>query len=215
MRRFSKASKILIVLFLVIVSVTVYICTVGIKFVADMCAEEIRSEITDIVNKSNESIQKMDVMYEDYFKVSQDEDGKIRLLSANTGLINQINMIVQTEIQNRLDLLRDKDFYIGVGAFTGSAVLSEFGTQIPIHSKVVANCSTELVSEFSKIGINNTLHRLQINCIISVKILIPSKSIVQDVHNELLIAESILQGEVPTTYLGENTPTDYVDLLPD
>ena len=45
--------------------------------------------------------------------------------------------------------------------------------------------------------------------------LIPSRSVVCDVTNEILVAENVIVGEVPETYLGENSTTDYLDLIPD
>ena len=160
-------------------------------------------------------MQKLDIFYDDYFKVTVDNDGKVELLSANTGLINQVNVLVQTEIQNRLNELRTKTIYVTFGSLFGSAVLSQYGVPIPINAKVVANCYTKLVSEFLPLGINNTLHKLQINCYVTVKILVPTRSVVDEMYNEILMAESVISGEVPSTYLGENTPTDYLDLLPD
>ncbi|MBO4538877.1 MAG: hypothetical protein J5781_01260 [Clostridia bacterium] len=215
MRKISRPTKFLIVLILIFIAVSSYILTVGMNFVADLCAEEIRADITDIINISNLVLQDMDIFYDDYFTLTLNNEGKVELISANTGLINQVNMIIQTEIQNRLNELRGKQLSVTIGSFFGSAVLAQYGTKVTIDANVVANCYTKLISEFIPLGINNTLHRLQINCYVSVKMLIPSKSRVEELYNEILMAESVISGEVPSTYLGENTPTDYLDLLPD
>ena len=215
MRKISRPTKFLIVLILIFFAVSSYILTVGMNFVADLCAEEIRADITDIINISNLVLQDMDIFYDDYFKLTLNDEGNVELISANTGLINQVNMIIQTEIQNRLNELRGKQLFVTFGSFFGSAVLAQYGSKVTINANVVANCYTKLISEFIPLGINNTLHRLQINCYVSVKMLIPSKSRVEELYNEILLAESVISGEVPSTYLGENTPTDYLDLLPD
>lgn len=215
MRKIPAVTKFLVVILLIIIGVSAYVFAVGTKYVADLCAEEIRAEITDIINQSNDSLQKMNIYYDDYFKVTVDKDGKVELLSANTGLINQINVLVQTEIQDRLDKLRNKTLYVTTGSLFGSAVLSQYGGFIPINAQVVANCYTQLVSEFSPLGINNTLHKLRIDCYVSVKILVPTRSVVDELNNEILMAESIIEGEVPSTYLYAKDPTDYLDLLPD
>ena len=215
MRKISRPTKFLIVLILIFIAVSSYILTVGMNFVADLCAEEIRADITDIINISNLVLQDMDIFYDDYFTLTLNNEGKVELISANTGLINQVNMIIQTEIQNRLNELRGKQLFVTFGSFFGSAVLAQYGSKVTINANVVANCYTKLISEFIPLGINNTLHRLQINCYVSVKMLIPSKSRVEELYNEILMAESVISGEVPSTYLGENTPTDYLDLLPD
>lgn len=214
MRKMSKFKKSLIVLLLILLLTGTYVLIFGMNTVAAMCAEEVRAEIINIVNYSNEIIQSLQIFYEDYFTIHTDKDGKIELITANTGLINQVNMIIQTEIQNRLNNLRSMKFKLPLGVFTGSSLLSHFGSRITVNAQVVSNCYTELSSGFTSLGINHTLHRLQINCYVEMEMLIPSRSIPSDVTNEIIIAENIIVGEVPDTYLGENTNTDYLDLLP-
>ena len=214
MRKFSRLYKALVIFLLITVCFTIYVFSVGFGLVADMCSAEIKAEITNVINESNDILNGMDFFYDDYFTVNTGEDGKVRSISANTGLINQVNMIIQTEIQNRLNEFRTKKLYLNSGVLTGSTFLAQYGREIGITTHVVCDCHTKLVSELSRIGINNTLHRLQINCYITVTVLVPTRSVVEDVDNEILITESIISGDVPSTYLGENTPTDYLDLLP-
>lgn len=205
----------MLVLLLVFLLLAAYFLIFGMNFVAEMCAEEVRAEVINIVNYSNEILQSLKIYYEDYFTIHSDGDGKIEFITANTGLINQVNMIIQTEIQNRLNNLRTMKFRLPAGVFTGSALFAHFGVGIPVTARVVSNCYTELDSEFTSLGINHTLHRLQINCYVETKLLIPSGRASADVTNEILMAENVIVGEVPSTYLGENTNTDYLDLLPD
>ena len=115
MRKLSKAQKILAILLIALLIVTVYIGVFGMKTVASLCAEEVRARVIDIVNDSNELLQTKKMFYEDYFTVQSDGNGKIEFIKANTGLINQVNMLIQTEIQNicicRAELFRAVLFY--------------------------------------------------------------------------------------------------------
>lgn len=212
--RFSKPVKLLIFVLIVLLILFGWYCHSARKIAGEILTDEIHAAIIDVVNKSNEVLQGLDVMYDDYFTVHYDESGAIDSLYANTGLINQINMIVQTEIQNRLDGLRTMTVSLPIGALSGSPYLSKFGLTIPLQAQVVSNCRTVLRSEFSEMGINNTLHRLQIDCLISVNMIVPSRSFSEEISNEILVAETVIAGKVPSTYLGENTKTDYLDLLP-
>lgn len=213
--RMKQGKKTALIFAIILILVVAYFLIFSMNMVTTLCIEETRAEVINIVNNSNEIIQKLDIFYEDFFQVFKDENDKVTMITMNSALINQINMIIQTEIQNRLNELRTKTIYLPTGAFTGMSIFSIYGTKIPINVRIISNCYTVLSSEFKEMGINQTLHRLQINCYVEIDLLVPSREVKSDVTNEILITESVIVGEVPSTFLGENTTTDYLDLLPD
>lgn len=214
-KKISAAAKVLTVSILLVAAGATYLVVVGRGVVAQAVGRTARAVVIDVINDSNDVIRNLDVLYEDYFSVHYNDDGSVDTISANTGLINQINMIVQTEIQNRLDATRLLSLSMPFGAFTGSAFLSNFGIETPIRAQMVANCHTELKSDFRAIGINTTLHRLQIDCIVKVDLIVPTDTITEDVNNEILLCETVIAGKVPSTYIAERDLTNYLDLLPD
>lgn len=214
-KKLSAAAKVLIVSLLFVAAGATYLCIVGRGVVSQAVGRTARAIVIDVINESNETIRKMDVLYENCFSVHYNDDGTVDSVTANTGLINQINMIVQTEIQNRLDSTRLLTFSMPFGAFTGSSFLSNYGADMPIRAQMVANCHTKLKSEFRSIGINTTLHRLQIDCIVKVDLIVPTDAFTEDVNNEILLCETVISGKVPSTYIGEKDMTNYLDLLPD
>lgn len=213
--RISRCKKSFLVFAVVIIAVTTYFFAFTSDLIATTCEEEARAEVINIVNAGNEVIQKLGIFYEDYFTVIKDNNDKVTMIKANSALINQINMIMKTEIQNRLNELRTKSLYIPAGAFTGLTFLSNCGSKVPINAKIISNCYTVLSSEFKEMGINQTLHRLQINCFVEIELTVPKGKVKSGVTNEILVTEAVIVGEVPSTFLGENTTTDYLDLLPD
>ena len=212
--RISRCKKNFIVFAIIVIAVTAYFFAFTSDLIAATCEEEARAEVINIVNDSNEVIQKLGIFYEDFFTVIKDSNDKVTMVKANSALINQINMIMQTEIQNRLNELRTKSLYIPTGAFTGLTFLSAYGSKVPINAKIVSKCYTVLSSEFKEMGINQPLHRLQINCFVEIVLTVPKGKVKSDVTNEILVTEAVIVGEVPSTFLGENTTTDYLDLLP-
>ncbi len=55
-------------------------------------------------------------------------------------------------------------------------------------------------SEFKAQGINQTLHRvyLQVKC--EVSILTPFKDITKEITSQVLLAENVIVGKIPSTY---------------
>lgn len=86
------------------------------------------------------------------------------------------------------------------GSFTGFKLLSGKGPGVPIRISSIGNVETDLRSEFTAQGINQTLHRvyLQIEC--QVSILTPYDDITEKIKNQVLIAENVIVGKIPNTY---------------
>ena len=86
------------------------------------------------------------------------------------------------------------------GSFTGFKLLSGKGPGVPIRISSIGNVETDLRSEFTSKGINQTLHRvyLQVKC--EVNILTPYDNITEKIANQVLIAENVIVGKIPNTY---------------
>lgn len=79
----------------------------------------------------------------------------------------------------------------------------------------VGNVETELISQFSQAGINQTLHRIYLNVSCKVTILTPFDSIEENINNQVLLAEAVILGDVPSTYYNLNglKADDLVELV--
>ncbi|MBR0351227.1 MAG: sporulation protein YunB [Clostridia bacterium] len=79
-------------------------------------------------------------------------------------------------------------------------IFSGQGPGIKITISTVGNVKTDLKSEFTAQGINQTLHRvyLQVEC--EVSILTPFDTIERSITNQVLIAENVIVGHIPETY---------------
>lgn len=214
MHRLNKKRRFILISILIIVLATVFFLNVVMDIVKNMCVEEVRSRVINIVNYSNDILQNLHFFYDDYFKIEKNSNGDITLIVANTGLINQVNMIMQTEIQNRLNELRNFSLDVPTGVLTGSVFLAKYGYAITIKVQTISNCYTEISSDFFAVGLNQTIHKLVITAVIEIEMVVPTKSIAKNITNDLVLAENIIVGKVPDTYMGANTDTNYLDLLP-
>ena len=86
------------------------------------------------------------------------------------------------------------------GSFTGVKLLSGRGPGIKIRISSIGNVKTDLKSEFSSKGINQTLHRVYLQVDSEISILTPFDSITKSISNQILIAENIIIGDIPETY---------------
>lgn len=69
-----------------------------------------------------------------------------------------------------------------------------------IRISSIGNINTELKSEFSAEGINQTLHRVYLKTDCELSILTPFNNITKKITNQVLIAENVIVGHIPETY---------------
>lgn len=86
------------------------------------------------------------------------------------------------------------------GSFTGFKLLAGKGPGIKITISSEGEVETDLRSEFTSQGINQTLHRvyLQVKC--NVNIVTPYDSISREITNQVLLMENVIVGNIPNTY---------------
>ena len=138
--------------------------------------------------------------YQDLCTVTKDINGNVTMIKSNIIPINEIISDVAVRIQEELDKESNTSFRIPLGSFTGSKLLSGIGPEIPFRMSSVGNVETDLRSEFSSAGVNQTLHRIYLQVECNVAILTPFNVIEKKIANQVLLAEAVIVGTVPETY---------------
>ncbi len=86
------------------------------------------------------------------------------------------------------------------GSFSGIKLLAGRGPGIKIRISTVGNIKTDVKSEFTSQGINQTLHRTYLDMKCTINVMTPFKDIQDDVTNRVLLSENIIVGQMPSTY---------------
>ena len=122
------------------------------------------------------------------------------MISSNVIVINEIISDIAIKIQEELNKVENSKFKISMGSFTGSRVLSGRGPQIEVKMSTIGNLDTDLRSEFSDAGINQTLHKIYLQVECQVVILTPFDTIEEKITNQVLLSEAVIVGTTPSTY---------------
>lgn len=126
--------------------------------------------------------------------------GNIAMISANVIPINEVISDIAIKIQDEFNKVENSKFHIRLGSLTGSRLLSGRGPQIEIKMSTIGNLDTDLRSEFSSSGINQTLHKMYLQVECQVAILTPFDTIEEKIVNQVLLAEAVIVGTTPNTY---------------
>ena len=198
LKRKQKIAKIFIIMVIAFSTVKIVLDAISPIFNA-LCEDKAKSIATIISNNEATNVMK-EHTYDELFTIEKDNDGNITMIKSNVIPINEIISDVAVKIQNSINERGKENIKITIGSFTGSKLLSGRGPGIPIKISSIGNVETDLRSEFSAQGINQTLHRvyLQVDCEVSV--LTPYNTISEKVSNQVLLIENVIVGKIPNTY---------------
>ena len=197
-----KIVKISLILFVAFTVVSIVIKAVNPVF-DTLCKDEAKSIATIISNEEATNVMK-NYSYEDLFTIEKDEEGNITMIQSNIIPINEIISSVAIQIQEQINSTEKNNIKIALGTFTGIKLLAGRGPYVNITVSSIGNVETDLRSEFVAQGINQTLHRvyLQVKC--QVSILTPFNNTEEEITNQVLIAENVIVGKIPSTYYNLN-----------
>ncbi len=215
-KKHRKKILALLALVLIVVLILLYYYKITMPFVKELSEETVKAEAVDTINAANKKIQTLQSFYGALFEFVKNNEGDIVLIKSNAALINQINMMATLEIQNTLNKLKKRQLSIHLGAFTGSALVANKGKEVPLKILSIGKCQSVFLSKFYSSGINQTLHRVLIDVEVDIEIMVPWHTQSVNTAYQILIAENVIVGRVPETYLSSDSDfdTNYLDLLP-
>ncbi len=177
------------------------------KVIAKSTASEYANQVC---NKAMENLT-----YEDLCTIDRDSEGRIRLISLNVVNVNKLNSQIALEIQEKLNDSTSSKFYIRLGSFTGSKLLSGRGPNVEVRMSTIGSVTTDIKSEFEETGINQTLHKIYIDINCNVSLLSPFKDIDEQITAQVLLSETVISGDIPDSYydLEGMSPEDTMNMM--
>ena len=160
-----------------------------------------RASTTVAVNDAVYYTLRDGVRYEDLVEVEKGEDGSIVSVSANALKINKIARDTASISQSNLKNLSLNGIPIPLGALTGIEAFAGVGPKIHIRIIPVSSVTCSFTSGFESVGINQTRHSIYLEVITDISIVMPSKTENFAVVTQILIAECVLVGKIPDTFL--------------
>lgn len=155
------------------------------------------------------------VSYEDLISVSRDADGHVTLLQANTVNMNHISTQTALTAQQYIADIGEQQMRISIGSATGSPLLAGRGPEFVIKVIPVGSVGTEFITEFQAAGINQTRHKVYIRIRAVMRVLIPAGARRVEVVSQVPVAETVIVGQVPQSYVNVESTEDMLNLLPE
>ncbi|MGI6752393.1 MAG: sporulation protein YunB [Anaerovoracaceae bacterium] len=149
---------------------------------------------------------------EDILEIRKDDSGKITMVSTNGVAISKMGSALGESMQQKMLALEPKRIKIPLGSIFASALFSQTGPDIKIKVEPLGVAKVTVATRFEERGINQTKYKVLVKVGSDVRVLAPfSKSEIK-VNNEYLIAEVVIVGDVPGTYV-ITTKEDLLDAI--
>lgn len=215
-KRVPKKAKILIivgaVLAAVIVAVVFFQKNVT-KILYRLSEASVQSMTVISVNEAvSETLERID--YDSLVTVTHGRDGAVTGISANAQKVNLLARTTATLSMANLSARSENGIKVPVGAFTGIEFLAGFGPKVTFKIISVSRVSCEFESAFSSAGVNQTRHSVYMDVEATVTVVMPSGSKEISSVTEVLVAESVIVGEVPDVFLQGDIFGERYDLVP-
>ena len=163
---------------------------------------QVKNTASDLINDAiAEQIAVGNIQYDRIVYFEKDLNGRITALKTNIGEINRLKTDVLNIINDEI-LSTDED---SLGVALGSLFLPEFlsgkGPKLPVKILVIRNSEADFYSDFSEAGINQTLHKLNMEVFLDVTVLVLGSTTDFTISSHMVVAETVIVGDVPETYL--------------
>lgn len=192
------------ILFIVFAVMILLLITASV-FLKDISSQIAISDASDIVTVSvNNAVSQVMATGEytgDYFvDFEKDVNGQVTAISSNMSKINTLSSRILEKVVGTTEknIITVK---IPSGNLTGISLLMGRGPKVPVKIIVLTSSRVEFNNNIITAGINQTKHQITLDVIVDVEILVPWGSEVSQVITQVLIADTVIVGEVPDTYL--------------
>ena len=170
--------------------------------IRSLAETQVKNATSDLTNDAiAKQIAAGNIAYDRIVYFEKDLNGRITALKTNIGEINRLKTDILNIINDEILALDTSD----IGIPLGSLILPEFfsgkGPVIPVRILSIRNSDAVFASDFSQAGINQTLHRLNMQVSIDVAVLVLGQASSFTVNSEVVVAETVIVGEVPDTFL--------------
>ena len=170
--------------------------------ICDLAKTQIVNSTSDLINDAiDEQIEVGNIHYDRIVFFEKDLNGQITALKTNMSEVNRLKTDILNIINDEILALDNSDIGVPLGSLFLPELLSGKGPAIPVHILSIRNSDANFVSHFSQAGINQTLHRLNMEVSIDVAVLVLGETNSFTMSSEVVVAETVIVGAVPQTYL--------------
>lgn len=170
--------------------------------IEDMASAQVADEASDLIAEAiTAQMERDDISYDSIVTLEKDAQGRLLALRTDMNQLNRLRNETLDIINRRITAGGESELGIPLGSVFLPALFSGKGPRLPVRVLTVSNCDAEFYSSFEEAGINQTLHRITMQVAMNITLLTPAGTQKIAVDSGVVVAETILVGQVPDTVI--------------
>ena len=170
--------------------------------ITELARTQVTNATSDLINDAvAKQIDGGNIAYDRIVYFEKDLNGKITALKTNMSEVNRLKTSILNIINDEILAMDTTDLGIPLGSLILPEIMAGRGPHIPIQILSISNSDASFESYFTEAGINQTLQKLTMNVSVDVAILVLGKAENFTISSQVVVAETIIVGQVPDTLL--------------
>lgn len=197
------------------ISVFLYLKYVATPIIIANTETQIGNFATRSINYAIADTISQNVSYGDLVNIVKDGEDNIIIIKANAVRINILSKTMSKVVMNNFLEFAKNPIKIPLGVFSGISIFSGLGPTVAFNVKPYGEVYAYFTSSFESAGINQTHHKIYLNVLIKVNVVMPFRKIVVNSSSDVLLCENLIVGKIPEVYLNSTNLTDMFNLVPE
>ena len=170
--------------------------------VAEIAAARAQNTMTAVVEHAiTAGLAAREVSYADFVTIQRDESGVITALTTDMASMNLLRSELTAAILEALEEADVSAIQVPLGSLFDLEPLWAKGPALKTRAITVGTVRAEFESQLTSAGVNQTLHRIWMEVEAPITLLLPGGEVETSLHTQLCVAETVIVGRVPDTYL--------------
>ena len=175
--------------------------------VAEIASAQAQNTMTAVVEGAvTADLAARNVSYADFITIQRDGGGAITALTTDMARMNLLRAELTAAILESIAGVDVSDIEVPLGSLFDLEPLWAKGPSLRARAMTVGTVRTEFDSQFTSAGVNQTLHRIWLEVDVPMTLLLPGGEVETALHTRLCVAETVIVGQVPDTYLQLGQP---------
>lgn len=169
--------------------------------IRELAETQVKNSTSDLINDAiDKQIETGSIHYDRIVYFEKDLNGRITALKTNMSEVNRLKTDTLSLINDEILALDASDLGVPLGSLFVPELFSGKGPAIPVTIISIRNSDASFFSSFTEAGINQTLQRLIMDVCVDVSVLVLGKTTSFTVSSQVVVAETIIVGQVPDTF---------------
>ena len=201
---FRRSEKTFLAILLILAALIAFLIP-SVRFFRTLTGTMAVSDASDLITKTvsdivEKAMRELPEEERSFVSFAYGENGGVVAALTDTARVN----ILSSELLNAVVEASDRgdlNLEIPLGNLLGMNLLLGRGPHIPVRVTMLTSSRVDLKNVLSDAGINQTRHQLMLEIHVDVDVLLPWEIRSAQVVTEVLLAETVLIGQTPETYV--------------